>query len=340
MLRLSFMRPAVAGLVAAGLIGFGATAASAEDWKCYTYQSAPTSPVVIGLQQLGEEIGKITKGRVNVKCSVGGSLPIDANSIAPAVSDGVLDFVSTSNISGYVPLAAMNILPGLYQTIDEFDNKGWPVFKPYVDKEFDKRGMKVLGVYHYPDQVIWGGKGQAPIKSLSELKGKTLRTGNPEQGELAKAIGAVPVTLPTPEVGPALQRGAVQYVITAAAAGGRLWRDFFQSGYLQPVFVATSYIVINKKRWDSLSPAEQAELQKAVDRISKEVMTGRQLADDGVALKEFAEKDKWVINKPTPETAAEIVKIMEPVWKKWAEERGPEAVKAMTDVRKALGHKL
>lgn len=336
----SGIRPALAGLVAAGFLGLGTTAASAQDWKCYTYQSAPTSPVVTGLQMLGDEINKITKGRVTVKCSVGGSLPIDANSIAPALSDGVLDFVSASNISGYVPLAAMNILPGLYQNIDEFDNKGWPVFKPYVEKEFDKRGIKLLGVYHYPDQVIWGGKGQTPVSSLADLKGKTLRTGNPEQGELAKAIGAVPVTLPTPEVGPALQRGAVQYVITAAAAGGRLWRDFFASGYLQPVYVATSYILINKRRWDSLSKDEQAALQKAVDRISKEHMTGKQLADDGIALKEFAEKDKWTITRPTPQTAAEIVKIMEPVWKRWAEERGPEAVKAMTDVRKALGHKL
>lgn len=340
MLNISGMRPAVAGLVAAGFIGLGATAASAEDWKCYTYQSAPASPVVTGLQMLGEEIGKITKGRVNVRCSVGGALPIDANSIAPAMSDGVLDFGSTSNISGYVPLAAMNILPGLYQSREEFDTKGWPVFKPYADAEFDKRGIKILGIYHYPDQVIWGGKGQTPLKSLADLRGKTLRTGNPEQGDLAKAIGAIPVTLPTPEVAPALQRGAVQYVITAAAAGGRLWRDFFGSALQQPIFVATSYIVINKKRWDSLSKDEQAALQKAVDDISKNHMTKKQVDDDSVAVKEFIEKDKWTIVPGSQATQQEIIKIMEPLWKKWAEERGPDAVKALNDVRKALGHKV
>jgi TRAP-type C4-dicarboxylate transport system substrate-binding protein len=295
---------------------------------------------VTGLQMLGEELNKITKGRINVKCSVGGALPIDANSIAPAMSDGILDFGSASNISGYVPLAAMNILPGFYTTIEEFDTKGWPVFKPYVEKEFEQRGIKVLGVYHYPDQVIWGGKGQAPLKSLADLKGKTLRTGNPEQGELAKAIGAIPVTLPTPEVAPALQRGAVQYVITAAAAGGRLWHDFFGSGFQQPIYVATSYILINKNRWDKLSKDEQAAFQKAVDTISKDHMTGKQIADDAVAAKEFAEKDKWTIVPGTKATQDEIVTIMRPLWKKWAEERGPEAVKAMTEIRKALGSPL
>lgn len=336
----SGIRPVLAGLAAAGFLGLGATAASAQDWKCYTYQSAPTSPVVTGLQMIGDEINKITKGRVTVKCSVGGSLPIDANSIAPAVSDGVLDFVSTSNISGYMPLAAMNILPGLYQSREEFDTKGWPVFKKYADAEFEKRGMKILGIYHYPDQVIWGGKGQPPLKSLSDLKGKTLRTGNPEQGPLVQAVGGIPVTLPTPEVAPALQRGAVQYVVTAAAAGGRLWRDFIASGFQQPIFVATSYIVINKKRWDSLSADEQAQLQKVVDNISVNHMTGKQVADDSVAVKEFIEKDKWTIVPGSKASQDEIVKIMEPVWKKWAEERGPEAVKALKEVRTALGHKL
>ncbi len=165
-----------------------------------------------GLQKMADDIGAVTKGRVNVKCSVGGALPIDANSIAPALSDGVLDFVSIANISGYVPLAAMGGLPGLFGSNAEFDAKGWPVLKPIIEAEFDKRGIKLLGVYHYPPQVVFGAKGAPPLKSLSDLKGKTLRIGNPEQGDLAKALGAIPVTLPTPDVSPALQRGAVQYV--------------------------------------------------------------------------------------------------------------------------------
>ena len=263
----SHMLRAFALSVLAALTFAPSSAAVAEDWKCYTYQSAPASPVNVGLQRMADNIRAVTKGRVNVKCSVGGALPIDANSIAPAVSDGVLDFVSIANISGYVPLAAMGGLPGLFGSNAEFDAKGWPVLKPIIDAEFDKRGIKLLGVYHYPPQVVFGAKGAPPLKSLSDLKGKTLRIGNPEQGDLAKALGAIPVTLPTPEVSPALQRGSVQYVITAAAAGGRLWRDFFASGIMDQIFVATSYVAINKKRWDALSPAEQRAIQKNVDEV-------------------------------------------------------------------------
>ena len=322
-------------LAAAGIAGMS-SGASAEDWKCYTYQAAPASPVNVGLQKMADNINAVTKGRVTVKCSVGGALPIDANSIAPAVTDGVLDFVSVANISGYVPLAAIGGLPGLFTSNAQFDAKGWPVLKPIVDAEFDKRGLKVLGIYHYPPQVVWGAKGAPPLKALADLKGKTLRIGNPEQGELAKALGAIPVTLPTPDVSPALQRGAVQYVITAAAAGGRLWRDFFASGIMDQIFVATSYVAINKKRWDALSKDEQAAIQKNVDEVSAWI-TKSQEDDDGVAIKEFAEKDKWTIVPKSPTVQAEIVKVMEPIWKKWAEDRGPDAVKTIEALRKATG---
>jgi TRAP-type C4-dicarboxylate transport system substrate-binding protein len=334
----SATRIAAALLAAIGMAAI-ATGVSAEDWKCYTYQAAPASPVNIGLKKMGEHIGAVTKGRVNVKCTVGGALPIDANSIAPALTDGVLDFGSVSNISGYIPIAAMGLLPGLFKDNAEYDTTGWPVLKPVVIPEFEKRGIKVLGLYHYPSQVVWGAKGAPPLKALGDLKGRTLRTGNPEQAELAKAIGAIPVTLPTPDVAPALQRGTVQYVLTAAAAGGRLWRDFFASGLMDQVFVATGYILMNKKRWDSLSPEEQAAVQKNVDEMGAWI-TKSQEDDDSVALKEFIEKDKWTIVPKSPTVQAEIVKVMEPIWQKWAEARGPDAVRTLTKLRTALGHKM
>jgi TRAP-type C4-dicarboxylate transport system substrate-binding protein len=334
---MAYMLRAVAASAVAALTFAPSSAAVAQDWKCYTYQSAPASPVNIGLQRMAENIRAVTNGRINVKCSVGGALPIDANSIAPALSDGVLDFVSIANISGYVPLAAMAVLPGLFASNAEFDSKGWPVLKPVVDAEFEKRGMKILGVYHYPPQVVFGAKSAPPLKSLADLKGRTLRIGNPEQGDLAKALGAIPVTLPTPEVSPALQRGSVQYVITAAAAGGRLWRDFFASGIMDQIFVATSYVAVNKRRWDALSPAEREAIQKNVDAVTTWI-TRAQEDDDGVAIKEFAEKDKWTIVPKSAAVQAEIVKVMEPVWKKWADDRGPDAVRTLAAIRKAVGH--
>ncbi len=326
----------VAALATASLSVGISGSAKAEDWKCYTYQSAPASPVVKGLESMGAKLKELTKGRVNVRCNVGGSLPIDANSIAPAMSDGVLDFGSVVNISGYVPLAAIGLLPGMFKNNAEFDEKAWPIMKEVIQAEFDKRDLRVLTIYHYPAQVIWGAKSAPALKSLGELKGKTLRVGNPEVGDFAKIFGAIPVTLPTPDVSSALQRGSVEYVITAAAAGGRLWRDFLGSGILDPVFVATSYVVINKRRWQSLSAAEQAAFEAFAVETGRWI-TQTQEADDGVAIAQFQKENGWQITPASPETHGQIVAAMRPLQQKWADQRGAKAVELLAKLRAAVG---
>jgi TRAP-type C4-dicarboxylate transport system substrate-binding protein len=105
---------------------------------------------------------------------------------------------------------------------------------------------------------------------------------------------------------------------------------------MDPIFVATSYVAVSKRRWNTLSKEEQTAIQKSVDETSAWI-TKTQEDDDAIALKEFAEKEKWTIVPKSAEVQQEIVKVMEPIWKKWAEDRGPAAVKALSDLRSALG---
>ena len=74
------------------------------------------------------------------------------------------------------------------------------------------------------------------------------------------------------------------------------------------------FLAVRKLR---TSPAEQAPIQKNVDEVTAWI-TKAQEDDDGVAIKEFAEKDKWTIVPKSAAVQAEIVKVMEPIWKKWA----------------------
>ena len=333
----SLLRKVSMSLAVAGAFAVAGPAAAAE-WKCYTYQAAPASPVNAGLKKMADKLKEITNGEVNMTCNVGGSLPIDANSIAPAISDGVLDFGSSSTVSGYVPLASVGILPGMFSSNADYDERGWPFLKPMIEAEFDKRNIKVFGVYHYPPQVILGAKHAQPLKSFEDLKGRTIRVSNPEVAELAKAIGAIPVTLPTPDVSAALQRGTVDYVVTAYAAGGRLWRDFFGSGTQDAVYVTVSYILMNKDRWESLTPEQQTQFQEFVDE-TRHWITSSQEDDNSGAMKEFQEKDGWVIAPPNPDSLAKIREIMTPVWDQWAKERGPEAQDVLQKLKAHLGHK-
>lgn len=321
-----------AGLVL--VIGGGVLPASAQGtWKCYTYYSVLNHPIAQGTFRIGAEIEKITKGRVKAQCHVGGELPIDGNSITPAVGAGVLDIASNGFISGEIPIGGMVGLPGLFRTQEEL-NKGVAVLKPYMEREFAKRGMVLLGYWTFPDQVLWSNK---PINSIAELKGRTLRVQNAEQAEFAKLIGAIPITLATADVATALQRNTIQVVITGACCGGKIWRDQFTHALLTVVGLPVDWTFINKRRWDSLSPDEQKALREVVERESK-VVDDTIHADTAPLLKEFAEKDKMTIIPANKADADLITKVMEPFWTKWAEERGPEVVQALKEVRAAIGH--
>jgi TRAP-type C4-dicarboxylate transport system substrate-binding protein len=322
----------MAALIGMSLFALAPQRASAEDWKCYHSISAATVPTYVALVRIAEDLEKITKGRVKVKCNVGGSLPIDANSISPAVADGILDLVGTEYISGYVPVAGITVMPGLYADQKEYD-KAYKVLEPIVKREFEKRGIVTLGKYYYPDQTIWG---TIVITKLSDIKGKVMRVANDEQSEFAKAVGAVPVVLPTADVAPALQRGAVQLALTAAAGAGRIWHDHFHSVMLNAANLSIGWIQISKKRWDRLSPEEQKALQASADKHT--AWATQELNDDTEKLlKEWKEKENLVITPKDPAAQAEIAKALEPYWKKWAEERGPEAIKALAAIRAAIG---
>ncbi len=323
-------------LAAAVALGLTSASALAENWKCYTYQSAPASPVNVGLEKLATEINVITSGRVNVKCSVGGALPIAAADIAPAVSDGVIDFASTVFNSGYVPISNLGGFPGLFKSTSDYNEKAWPVLRPSVEKAFAEHNVKVLGIYHYPMQMIFGAKNAPALKSLSDLKGKTVRVSSPEQGALVQNFGAIPVTISTADVATALQRGAVQYVVTAAFSGGRLWQDSLNSALTDPISIASAYVVMNMNRWDSLSAEEQTAVQAAVDNMTASV-TSEQEAGNDAALKEFAEVDHWTVVPTSAEVADQITSVMKPIWHEWAEKQGPDAVKLLAELEAALG---
>ena len=77
-----------------------------------------------------------------------------------------------ANISGYVPLVAMGGLPGLFGSNAEFDAKGWPVLKPIFEAEFDKRGIKLLGIYRLPAAGRVGRQGRAGAEGAGRPQGQ------------------------------------------------------------------------------------------------------------------------------------------------------------------------
>src|SRR5690348_3747345 len=236
-------------------------ALAAENWDLYIYNPVATVAAVKGMNTIIEQIEKETNGELKVRLHLGGSLPINTTNITQAVSDDVVQMGDDGYFTGNVPIGGILRLPMLIRSRDEYA-KAAGVVDPYLEKAFGKKGLVVLGQYLYPYQVAFSSK---KLTSLADFKGQKIRVTSPEQGEFIKRLGGVPVTLGAPEVPSALDRSIVDGVLTANTGGGNTWKDLLKFNYRLGINYFNSVVIVNKERFNKLSPEIQAKVRKAVN---------------------------------------------------------------------------
>jgi TRAP-type C4-dicarboxylate transport system substrate-binding protein len=315
----------------AALLRSAPAATAAESWNLYVYNAVSTVAAVKGLNTAIEQIEKDTNGELKIRLHLGGSLPINTTNITPAVSDDVVQMGDDGYFLGNVPIGGVLRLPMLIRSREEYD-KAATVMTPHLEKAFAKKGLVVLGQYLYPYQVAYS---RNKLTTLADFKGQKIRVTSPEQGEFIKRVGGVPVTIGAPEVPSALDRSVVDGVLTANTGGGNIWRDMLKFNFRLGINYFNSVIIVNKERFDKLSPDVQAKVRKAfADNLP--LITKAMATEEDELTKKFAEGG-MTITEPTPEDISEATKTVSPYWEQWAKSKGPEAVNALKQVRAALG---
>lgn len=309
-----------------------APAATAEEnWNFYVYNAVSTVAAVKGLNSAIEQIEKDTNGALKIRLHLGGSLPINTTNITPAVSDDVVQMGDDGYFLGNVPIGGVLRLPMLIRNREEYD-KAAAVMTPHLEKAFAKKGLVVLGQYLYPYQVAYS---RNKLTMLADFKGQKIRVTSPEQGEFIKRLGGVPVTIGAPEVPSALDRSVVDGVLTANTGGGNIWRDMLKYNFRLGINYFNSVIIVNKDRFDKLSPDVQAKVRKAfADNLP--LITKAMTDEEDDLTKKFAEGG-MTITQPTQADIDGATKAISPYWDQWAKSKGPEAVNALKQVRAALG---
>ncbi|MGX9432472.1 MULTISPECIES: TRAP transporter substrate-binding protein DctP [Bradyrhizobium] len=232
---------------------------------------------------------------------------------------------------GNVPIGGVLRLPMLIRSLDEY-KKAADIMAPYLEKAFEKKGILVLGQYLYPYQVAFSSK---KLTSLADVKGQKIRVTSPEQGEFIKRLGGVPVTLGAPEVPSALDRSIVDGVLTANTGGGNTWKDLLKFNYRLGINYFNSVVIVNKDRFNKLSPEIQAKVRKAV--TDNMPLITKAMADEEDSLsKKFAEGG-MTVSQEQPGDLDVGTKAISAYWDEWAKAKGPDAAAALKQVRAALG---
>jgi len=280
------------------------------------------------------DLAKATNGEVKVtlypSMQLGGKPP----ELFRQTVDGVVDLTFT--LPGYTspafPRVGIIELPGLKQDGLAATNMMWDLLDPYLLPEFE--GTKVIALWGAEDAGLMS-RGKA-FRSMDDVKGLRMRSPSAAQAKQLQYMGAVPIAAPITQVYPGLERGTmdgamVPFTTILDFRLGEVAKGFTISG---PIFGRSVFLIaMNKKKYDSLSPAARA----AIDKLS-----GRQLSLKATEtyIKRAEQAVDSVRGKADVVTlsAAEqqrISKTLRPIIDEWIKEMEPKGIPAREMLKKA-----
>lgn len=260
------------GLAGAGLLA--AASANAQSGPTYNWKMATGwagGPLMdIGAKAFAERMELLSGGRFKIQTFPGGGLG-NALKVPETVKNGLAECghtwigydwgkdTTTALFGGYAgSFDAERMLHWIYE------GGGAELQRQFRD---DTDGVVSLPLFMRTAEVFLHSR--KPVKSLADLKGLKLRTAGAWL-EMAKDLGAAPVTTAGGDVFPMLERGAID-----ATEWGTLWENISPGFYKVAKYLsypgvhqpcAPFELVINKDVWAKM-PANDHKLVEVVAKL-------------------------------------------------------------------------
>ena len=326
-------------MLGAVLLAGAAAPARAQELRLSTF----VPPVHVIYREIlvpwAAEVEKETKGQVKVtlypSMQLGGKPP----ELFRQAVDGVVDMVFT--LPGYTspafPRTGIIELPGLKADGFAATDMMWDLLDPYLLPEY--KGVKVIALWGAEDAGLMTRTSKA-FRSMDDLKGLRLRAPSAAQAKQIQHMGAVPIAAPITEVYPGLERGTmdgamVPFTTILDFRLGEVARGFTISG---PIFGRSVFLIaMNQKKYDSLSPAARAAIDKlsgrALSRKATEVYIKR--AEEAVK----SVRGKADVVELSKAEQNRISKALRPIIDEWVKESEAKGIPAR-DMLKRAGYAL
>ena len=276
-----------------------------------------------GLEFISSEVSKRTHGKFKFKLYYGGQL---------SKSKENLDGISVGAFEAALFCAAYH--PGKNKPLNVLDLPFLPltsldvmikVHNAVYNHPSAKKALAKWNAHLYMPNVLpqyeYMGKGTPPAK-VSDFKGKRLRALG-GMGRAAKAIGAVPTTMPASETYTALSRGtvdAIGFPFTYTFSAYKL--DEVSDWYTTNMVLGTVNcpVVFNVNSWSKLPK----QYQKLLNDLKSEASNAQKQAytkKDKENLKKWAANPKLTAVKIDEAEMAEFRRIGgQPLWNDWVKE--------------------
>lgn len=314
-------------VAAAALAVVGVSHAQTRTIK-FANQNAKGHPIVLGMEKFGELVDQKSGGKLKVQVFPGGVLGSDQANVS-ALQGGTLEMASMNSgiFASVVKDFAIYDFPFLFGNANEADAVVDGAFGKSLHAKLEEKGLVGLGYYELGFRHITNSR--RPITKVEDIAGLKLRViPNPINVDWVNALGANPTPLPFPELYAALEQKAVdgQENPVATIKGAKLFE-------VQKHITLTNHqynpqsIVISKRFWDSLQPADKKILQDAAtESIAYQRTQSRAALQAGL---EDLKKGGMQVSELSPAEVAKLRDKMKPVIAKHSATVGEETVKSM-----------
>ncbi len=295
------------------------------------FPPASTFPCV-QMERYKQEVEKRTKGKVIIETYPGSTL-LGAKNMFRGVIAGQADIgcLVMSYQPGVFPLTTVAELPVGFKSAKVASLVLWDIFQKYQPKEFAR--VKVLTMFtSAPSNLMT----KSPVKSLSDLKGMTVRASG-AAGKIVEILGGSPVALPMSETPEAIQKGVAKGLLTSF----EVLKDLNFAAYL-PYGTQTDFqvypfaVVMNRDKWESLP----ADVKKVLEDLGREqaLWTGKYMDEHIKEALDYA-RSKYnfqIFTLPAEEQkmVQDKLQVLIESWKQRAKDKGLPAEQILEDVYK------
>ena len=260
--------------------------------------------------------------------------PINPRVLYDRVRDGIADmaWITHGYTTGRFVLTQMVELPGADGNAEQMSRAFWRTYTGRFGKRDEHKGVQLVALFtHGPGMVHSRG----PIANIGQVKGMKVRTGGGVQSQIAKRLGIVSVSAPVTKAQEILQQGVADGIffsietIYSFKLGGVVKHHYALPGGL---YSASFAVVMNQRKYDSLSAADKASLNKVggehmsgimgrtwdgADKLAVEKLTaaGNKIgAFDAATAKavkaKLADLDDWWIKRAQAEGAKDAADVL------------------------------
>ncbi len=326
----------VGAAISAPAIVTGAAAQAVVTLKLHHFLPPVSNGHTKMLAPWAKKVEEDSQGKIKIdifpSMQLGGTPP----QLYDQARDGVADIVWTLPGS----------TPGRFPTTEVFE-------LPFICAEkglVNARAAQEFANTHLKDEVkdikllsYWAHDGghihaNKQVKTMEDLKGLKIRNPTRLAGEALKALGAVSVGMPVPQVPESLAQrvidGAViPWEVVPAVKVQELVKFHTEIKGSPTLYAASFFLAMNKAKYDSMP----ADLQAVIDKNSGMAfaeLAGNMWDTEAVRIRDMVEKRGNTITVLADDEKARWIKATEPVYGAWFEQMkarnidGPKLVEA------------